>query len=111
MLTRKVIFVGPEVRSNRERRAVWWRVLLAGPGAILVSLLVLLGMPLWFPPGVGNVDHLVMPIFTFPLVWAVLFFHACLDRRLSRVAVVAFLVAVANVALLFWKFAGPISQS
>lgn len=86
-------------------------MLLAGPGAILVSLLVLLAMPLWYPPGAGQVDNLVMPIFSFPLIWALLFFHACLDRRLARVAAVTLLVGAANLALLVWKFAGPISQS
>jgi len=72
----------------------WTRILLAGPGAVLVALVVMAGMPLWLPGGAAGVDNLVLPLVLVPLVlvpliWASLFFHACLDRRLSRVAAIA----------------------
>lgn len=67
----------------------WARILLAGPGAIIVTVAVLAGTPLWLPGGAAGIDNLAIPLVLAPLVWALLFFHACLDRRLSRVALIA----------------------
>ena len=57
----------------------WTRILLAGPGAVLVALVVMAGMPLWLPGGAAGVDNLVLPLVLVPLVlvpliWAALFF-------------------------------------
>lgn len=65
------------------------RVLLAGPGAIVVTLALLAGMPLWLPGGAAGIDNLAFPLVLAPLIWALLFFHACLDRSIARVAFVA----------------------
>jgi len=73
--------------SLRSRR--WMRVGLAGPGAAIVALVVMAGMTAWLPPGAAGIDNLVVPLVLLPLIWALLFFHACLDRRLGRVAIVA----------------------
>jgi hypothetical protein len=86
-------------RPRRLRR--WARVLLAGPAAIVVTLTLLAGMPLWLPGGAAGIDNLVLPLILAPLIWAALFFHACLDRSVARVAVVAgtlFLIHGALVA-------------
>lgn len=80
------------------------RVLLAGPVALGVAMLVALVMPLWVPAGVGKVDNLVMPLVLFPLIWAVLFFHACLDASIRRVAILALALAVVHGAALGWHF-------
>ncbi len=82
------------------------RAVFAGPIALIVSILILLAMPLWFPVGIGGIDHLVMPVVTFPLTWAVLFFHACLDRRLLRVVLVSLILGAVNFALIVEKFSG-----
>lgn len=63
--------------------------MLAGPGAIVVTLTLLAGMPLWLPGGSAGIDNLAVPLVFAPLIWAILFFHACLDRRIARVALVA----------------------
>jgi len=79
-------------RSNTipsHLRFSWVRFLLAGPGAIAVTLALLAGMPLWLPAGAAGIDNLVFPLVLAPLIWAALFFHACLDRNLMRVAVIA----------------------
>jgi len=83
------------------------RVALAGPGAIVVSLLVTLGMPLWVPAGVAKVDNLVLPLLLFPLIWAAVFFHACLDPRLGRVAAVALVLSLLHGGLLVLNFMSP----
>lgn len=77
--------------SSLEQPSVrkWARILLAGPVAIIGSITVLAGAPLWLPKGSASIDNLVIPLVFAPLIWAALFFHACLDRRLTRVALVA----------------------
>jgi hypothetical protein len=39
-----------------------------------------------------------------PLIWAALFFHACLDRSISRIALVALFLLVSHGGLLAHKF-------
>jgi len=75
--------------SSSPRRRLWMRVILAGPVAILVALTLLAGMPLWLPGGAAGIDNLAIPLILAPLIWAGLFFHACLDRNLTRVALIA----------------------
>jgi TRAP-type C4-dicarboxylate transport system permease small subunit len=67
----------------------WTRILLAGPGAVIVAIVVMAGMTVWLPRGTAGIDNLVLPLVLVPLIWAALFFHACLDRKLARVAVIS----------------------
>lgn len=85
----------------------WARIGLAGPGAILVTLAVTGGMTRWLPAGAAGIDNLVLPIVLLPLIWSALFFYACLDRRVSRVALVFAGLAAAHVALVAYGRAGP----
>lgn len=78
-MAERAILGGP-ASGSASRAEGWLRVFFAGPMALVVAILILLAMPLWYPAGTGGIDHLVMPVVTFPLIWAVLFFHACLDR-------------------------------
>lgn len=66
---------------------------------MLVTLVMLAGMPLWLPGGAAGIDNLVMPLLLAPLIWAALFFHACLDRSLTRVALVAGALALVHGGL------------
>src|SRR3546814_8728205 len=75
--------------SRASRSRLWMRFVMAGPVAILVALTLLAGMPLWLPGGAAGIDNLAVPLVLAPLIWAGLFFHACLDRSLARVALVA----------------------
>ena len=84
---------------HRRSRTIW-RWILAGPVAIVVALLTLMGMPLYLPPGAGNVDNLILPLALLPAVWSVLFFHAILDRSLARVAVVTGSLAALNIGFI-----------
>ncbi|WP_150293163.1 hypothetical protein [Sphingobium estronivorans] len=85
----------------------WIRLFLAGPGAVFVSLVIMGGMPLWLPRGAAGVDNLVLPLILVPLIWAALFFHACLDRRLARVAIVAGVLFLVHGGLIAHKFSEP----
>lgn len=88
--------------SARARK--WIRVGFAGPGAVIVAVVVMAGMTLWLPQGAARIDNLVLPLVLFPLIWAGLFFHACLDGRLGRVALVALGLFVLHAGLVTHKF-------
>ena len=90
-------------RSSAPKR--WSRILLAGPGAICVTIIVMAGLTLWLPGGRAGIDNLVLPLVLAPLIWAVLFFHACLDRSIGRVALVALALLLSHGGLLAHKWA------
>ena len=80
------------------------RFWLAGPAAFLLSVAVMLGMAIWFPKGAANVDNIVLPMILFPLIWAIIFFYAYLDRNLKRVGLVFACITAVHFALLFSQF-------
>jgi hypothetical protein len=88
--------------SPRTRK--WIRIGLAGPGAVIVALVTMAGMALWLPGGRADIDNLVIPLVVVPLIWAALFFHACLDAKLRRVAFVAIGLCVLHGGLIAQKF-------
>ena len=91
--------------SATSRR--WIRILLAGPGAVIVAVIVMAGMAPWLPGGAAGIDNLVLPLVLAPLIWAVLFFHACLDRKLVRVVLVAAGLLAVHGGLIAQKFLDP----
>lgn len=94
---------GKNSRMSPKARK-WTRIGFAGPGAVFVALVVMAGMALWLPGGAAGIDNLVLPLVLAPLIWAVLFFHACLDSRLGRVALVAVGLLALHGGLLAHKF-------
>lgn len=82
----------------------WTRIAFAGPGAIIVAVVVMAGMTQWLPKGAAGIDNLVLPLVLAPLLWAGLFFHACLDRKLSRVVIVAVGLLVIHGGLVAYSF-------
>jgi hypothetical protein len=53
-------------------------------GTFLVALLLVLGSSRWLPPGAGAVNHLVVPVVVFPLVWTGLILAVYVARRRGR---------------------------
>ncbi|MCD2324282.1 hypothetical protein LQ953_09685 [Sphingomonas sp. IC-56] len=94
----------PSISPSPQRQ--WTRVLLAGPGAILVTLVLLAGTPLWLPGGAAGIDNLALPLVLAPLIWALLFFHACLDRNLARVALIAGTLLLIHGGMVAARFMG-----
>lgn len=88
--------------SQVSRR--WIRIFFAGPGSAIVAIVVMAGMTLWLPRGSAGIDNLVLPLVLVPLVWTALFFHACLDRRLGRIAIVAIGLLAVHGGLVAYKF-------
>ncbi|WP_234810815.1 hypothetical protein [Sphingobium herbicidovorans] len=69
-----------------------------------MTIIMMAGMALWLPGGRAGIDNLVLPLVLAPLIWAVLFFHACLDRRIGRVTLVALALLLIHGGLLAHKF-------
>lgn len=63
------------------------RWLLAGPGALIASLLFVMSMPVWLPEGAAGVDHVVWPQVLAPLIWAIICTYACAEENLVRCVV------------------------
>jgi hypothetical protein len=82
----------------------WIRIGFAGPGAIVVAVVMMAGMTQWLPQGSAGIDNLVVPLVLLPIIWAALFFHACLDRDLRRVAVIALGLLLVHGGLVAHKF-------
>jgi len=72
--------------AARREAALRWT--LAGPGALVAGLLLMASLPLLLPEGAGGLDHLVFPLILAPLLWALAFFYALLERDMARAALV-----------------------
>lgn len=87
-----------------DRRPKLWRVILAGPGALLAALLFMATMPIWLPPGDAGVNNLIFPIILAPLLWAVVFTYTCIEENLPRCAAVMGAAIVVQIAILILNF-------
>jgi len=96
------------MKFHTRRWSLVARIVIAGPVAAALTLLVVACMPLWFPKGAADIDHIALPLILLPAVWAALFFHAVLDRSIVRVAAVAFALAGLNSVMLVWHLASPV---
>ena len=82
-----------------------WRFLqtprfwLAGPVTFIIAVMVMLGMAIWYPKGAADVDNIILPLISFPLIWAVVFFYAYLDRSIKRSALTLSGLAIVHVIL------------
>ncbi|MEM7170041.1 MAG: hypothetical protein AAF530_07710 [Pseudomonadota bacterium] len=104
-----MISIRDQLKNRSDRRffsdlKVRW--LLAGPGALLGAIVVMSAMPIWFPKGAAEIDHLIFPLILFPAIWALLFFYSCLTEDLIRACWIFGSLIVINVILvlmtLFW---------
>ena len=89
----------------------WWRIVFAGPWTLVASVVVMASLATWLPPGVGKVDNIAFPLVLFPLIWAVLFFHASLARRLWRAVAVHLALTAGCTLLLAVHFLGGVDVS
>lgn len=76
-----------------------WRFFLAGPIALLATLLVMAGGSLWLPAGEAEINHFVIPVVLLPAIWALLFFYSCL-ARLRNVSLVMAAIVVIHGAMI-----------
>lgn len=89
-----------------SRRRAWLRGLLAGPLALLAALLTMMGGALWLPEGSAGLDHLVLPVVFFPVLWAAWFLYAYLDPKLGRGYALVAGAAALQLGLILWRVLG-----
>ena len=82
------------------------RFWLSGPATLVVTLLVMLAMAAWFPPGIGKVNNIIVPLVMFPLIWAALFFYTYLTQRMQSAWWLLVVLAVVNGVILAFQFWG-----
>lgn len=84
----------------RHARLLRW--LLAGPLALILAILLMACLPFALPAGRGGIDHLVLPVIFFPLIWAMLVILPVATARLVgliRIYLLLLAICVAIVAL------------
>lgn len=87
-----------------EARPVLVRWLVALPGALIASILFMGAMPLWMPAGPAGIDHFVMPVVLFPLIWVVFFTYTCMEENVTRATLVISCCVLAHIALIVSAF-------
>ncbi|MEL7278999.1 MAG: hypothetical protein AAFY35_15520 [Pseudomonadota bacterium] len=65
-----------------------WRWVLALPGALIISILVMASFPMILPEGAGGVNHLVFPVLAFPLIWATLIILPVSSLHIRKLAMI-----------------------
>ncbi len=76
------------------------RFWLAGPLALLLSIVIMAGASIWLPHGEEHLYNLVFPVMLFPLIWGVCFFYPLLEPSVRRATVVMFSLLLVNIAII-----------
>ncbi len=85
-----------EKNNQRWRYLVSTRFWLAGPVTLIVSVVIMAAMSLWLPEGNAQIDHLVVPLILFPLIWSCVFFYVVLENNLKKSSIVMLILFLIN---------------
>ncbi|MEM9044241.1 MAG: hypothetical protein AAGC81_06075 [Pseudomonadota bacterium] len=77
---------------------------MALPGALIAAILFMAAMPVWFPEGAAGIDHFVMPVVLFPLIWVCFFTYTCAEENLPRATLVITICIGMHLALIASAF-------
>lgn len=80
-----------------ERTLRW---VLAGPAALLISILIMASFPMILPKGAGGVNHLIFPVLAFPLIWATLIILPVSTRRIEKMSMIYAALALLCLAII-----------
>lgn len=83
-------------RPHASKKLLITRWIVAGPLALVVSVLVMAGMSVWLPEGNAGIDHLAFPLILFPAIWSLIFFYALLENSPTRAGLVILAVGAIN---------------
>ncbi|MEM9011159.1 MAG: hypothetical protein AAGE18_08035 [Pseudomonadota bacterium] len=89
-----------------EARPTLMRWILGGPGALILAVMVTSAMPVWFPAGAAQLNHIAFPILLFPAIWAVPFFYVALEGNMVRCTLVMGAAILAHGLLIASAFTG-----
>lgn len=78
------------------------RFWLAGPLALILSVVIMAASPVWLPHKDEHLYHMVFPVLLFPLIWGMCFFYPLLENSLKRAAWVMFAVLFLNFAVILF---------
>ncbi|MEP5759084.1 MAG: hypothetical protein ABJ327_07205 [Litoreibacter sp.] len=82
------------------------RWVLAGPLGFILSILSLTGLPHLLPVGAGGVNHLLLPVILFPVLWTIYIVWPVMTERLGLCTLCFItLFAVLTVTLIVGIFA------
>lgn len=79
------------------------RFWLAGPLALILSIVIMAASPLWLPHQQDHLYHMVFPVILFPLIWSICFFYPLLETSLKRATLVMSSMLVLNIALIVFS--------
>ncbi|WP_208352080.1 hypothetical protein [Pseudaestuariivita rosea] len=68
-----------------QKRPKLWRWIFAGPVALILSILAMASLPFVLPAGRGGINHLVLPVVFFPVLWAGFVIFPVVSHRLNRI--------------------------
>ncbi|MEM9060860.1 MAG: hypothetical protein AAGD13_10410 [Pseudomonadota bacterium] len=80
------------------------RWILAGPIALILSIVTMAAMPFWFPEGAAGVDHLAMPVVIFPLIWTVALMYPCIEDNMPRATLIMLAALFAQLLVIIAAF-------
>ncbi|MEL6186514.1 MAG: hypothetical protein AAFU79_17975 [Myxococcota bacterium] len=72
--------------------------------AFVASIVIVAGATKWLPPGAAGVDHIVLPIIFFPVVWIVAGLGVYATRRRRRAWSVLGALTGVNLVVIIWGF-------
>lgn len=72
--------------------------------AFLVAAVIVAGATRWFPRGAAEIDHIVVPAVSFPLVWLGLVVGLLVAQRRVRAWGLSGLAAAGSMGAIFWGF-------
>ncbi|MEO0435620.1 MAG: hypothetical protein AAF098_01790 [Pseudomonadota bacterium] len=78
-----------------------WRILVAGPLAIITAVLAMAATPLVTPASQESVDHFIFPILLFPGYLAGACLYAVIDEKLARATTVLLAICTGSLVLIF----------
>ncbi|MEM8919306.1 MAG: hypothetical protein AAGE37_10645 [Pseudomonadota bacterium] len=94
--------------GETHRGAIVARWLIAGPLVLVTTLVTWVVMPLWVPKGPSGLDNILLSLVALPLIWAVLFHYALLERLQWRSALILFALLVSHGVALYFNFTGAV---
>ncbi|MEM8797844.1 MAG: hypothetical protein AAGE61_19935 [Pseudomonadota bacterium] len=87
------------LKSSAQSHALTLRWIFGGPVAAILTILIMMGMAVWWPAGAGRVDNILVPLVLFPVIWALVFFYVLLDDDMLRVSTVMTVLVIGHLGL------------
>lgn len=92
----------PIFKSKRVRDTLYAVVTLVV--AFLASVLMVAGATRWLPEGSAGIDHIVVPIILFPLIWISVALSLYAARRRARAWTIVGVISIVHAGLVAYGF-------